>query len=212
MQHRQECLRHNLDSFLCRFARKALPGSLAGLAITLLCFAADAPGPGFLRPLDETIAPAGPLVVVARTAGKAELRLDGKVVSASQPAPNVITATVNPAPGSHELALGDQKIRFFVRTAANASSAPAGWGEFKTHPPAATCETCHALKDGAWSLKTDPVADTCFGCHDAKPFPAIHSHNSEVLGECQMCHSAHGSTAKAHLKMKKELACKQCHG
>jgi predicted CXXCH cytochrome family protein len=178
----------------------------------MLCFAEDV-GPAFLRPLNQTILPAGPLSIVARTAGKAELRLDGNAIKGSQAVPNVLTATVNPGPGRHELALGEQKIQFFVRTAANASSVPPGWGEFKTHPPgAAACDTCHAVKDGAWSFKSGVLADSCFGCHNAKPFPVIHSHTSEVLAECQMCHSPHGSAVKAHLKMKKELACKQCHG
>jgi predicted CXXCH cytochrome family protein len=27
-----------------------------------------------------------------------------------------------------------------------------------------------------------------------------------------LCHNPHGSTEKAHLKMAKETACKQCHG
>lgn len=180
--------------------------------VALMCFADDAPQPAFLRPLDQTVLPAGPLAVVARTAGKAELRLDGKPVTVTQAAPNVLTATVNPAPGRHEMAMGPQKVQFFVRTAANAASAPQGWGEFKTHPPAATCETCHAVKEGLWSFKSEILADSCFGCHNAKQFPALHSHTSEVLGECQMCHSPHGSAVKGHLKMKRELACKQCHG
>src|SRR5262249_61252990 len=100
---------------------------------------------GFLRPLDQTILPAGPVSVVARTVGKTELRLDGKVVGASQPAPDVLTTTLNPAPGRHELAAGNQRIQFFVGAAA---SAPRGGGEFKIHPPAATCATCHAVHAG----------------------------------------------------------------
>ena len=58
-------------------------------------------------------------------------------------APNVLTATVNPAPGRHEL--------------------------------------------------TDTLADSCFGCHSSKAFPAVHSRNSEVLAECQLCHQAAAS-------------------
>ena len=183
--------------------------ALLGFALSLLCFAGDAPGPGFLRPLDQTVVPAGPLSIVARTAGNTELRVDGKAVAALQPAPNVLTATLNPTPGRHVLAIGDQTIHFFVGAAAGA---PQGWGEFKAHPPAATCETCHAVKDGAWAFKSEILADTCFGCHNAKQFPTIHTHNSEILAECQMCHNPHGSAVKAHLKMKKDLACKQCHG
>jgi predicted CXXCH cytochrome family protein len=185
-------------------------GLILALA-ALICFAEDAASPGFLRPYDQTIVPAGPLAIVARAAGKAELKLDGKPLAASQPAPTALTATINPNPGRHELTLrnggAEQKIQFFVRSPA----APQGWAEFKQHPPAASCETCHAVKDGAWSFKTDVLADTCFGCPAAKQFPAIHSHNSETLADCQMCHNPHGSTVKAHLKMRKELACKQSH-
>src|SRR2546427_9140385 len=114
-------------SLTCRWRGSAGPGSsmldpygygpirrvtcaLLGFALSLLCFAEDAPGPGLLRPLDHTVVPAGPLSVVARTAGKTELRLDGKAVAALQPAPNVLTATLNPTPGRHVLAIGDQTI------------------------------------------------------------------------------------------------------
>ena len=160
-----------------------------------------------LRPADGAILDPGPLSIVAR--GKAQLRVDGKQVAAASPGPGAVAATVNPAPGLHELAFGDRKIRFFV----GASEAPAGFRAYRAHPPAAAgCETCHAVKDGAWGFRGATLAASCFGCHDAGRFPEPHSHNATVLGECQLCHDPHGSTAKFHLKMDRETACKQCHG
>ena len=155
-----------------------------------------------LRPLNETVLKPGPVSIVAKTTG--ELLLDGKAIPSTQPAPGVRTATVTPSAGLHELAAGNQKVRFFV-----GAGAPQGWKEFRAHPPAATCDACHAVEDGAWSIK---AGETCFRCHDQATFPKIHQHNSEVLAECQMCHNPHGSTEKAHLKLAKEVACKQCHG
>ncbi|MGH9659758.1 MAG: cytochrome c3 family protein, partial [Bryobacteraceae bacterium] len=54
--------------------------------------------------------------------------------------------------------------------------------------------------------------ESCFSCHDAKAFAEPHSHNAETLVECQTCHEPHGSTEKTHLKMRKQVACKLCHG
>ena len=177
--------------------------------------AQEADGPGFLRPTSESVVAEGPLVVIARTAGMGEMRLDGKPLESKQPAPNVITATVKLASGRHDLTLStggaEYKAQIFVKAKSGGAAAPEGWAEFRLHPPAATCETCHAVKAGAWAFKSAALSESCFGCHDAKPFPVSHSHNSETLAECQLCHRPHGSTVKSHLKMKKEVACKVCH-
>lgn len=175
-------------------------------AIGILGYAQAPEGPRILRPLDRTVLKPGPLAIIARGAG--ELRLDGKPLATAQPAPEVVTATITPGPGLHELALGDRKLQFFV----GATKAPSGWKAYRPHPPAATCETCHAVKDGAWGFQAVPLSTNCFGCHDQKSFPVGHAHNAEVLAECQLCHDPHGSTEKFHLKMPRETACKQCHG
>ncbi|MGH9658261.1 MAG: hypothetical protein ACRD96_06935, partial [Bryobacteraceae bacterium] len=145
------------------------------LATALCLVAQDAAGPRILRPANESVVPAAPLVIVAR--GTGELRLDGKPLPAQTPAAGVVTATVTPSPGPHEVALGGLKVRFFAGDAA----APPGWKPFRAHPPAATCDACHTARSGAWSLKPE----SCFSCHDAKAFAEPHSHNAETLVECQ---------------------------
>ncbi len=181
------------------------------LAGVWLCLAEDPPGPKILRPMNRSSLAPGPLVLIARTAGKAEFRLDGKAVPGAQPAPNVLFAAVTVASGPHEVVLvtaaGEEKIGFFA-----GPKPPEGFAPFRIHPPGAGCETCHAVKQGAWAFKQAGASASCFGCHDPKPFTEIHSHNAEVLQECQLCHSPHGGTARLFLKMSKELACKQCHG
>jgi predicted CXXCH cytochrome family protein len=185
------------------------------LLLVALAGAQEAPGPGFLRPTNESVLAEGSLVVVAKTEGTGELKLDGKAVEAKQPAPNVLTATVRLVAGRHTLTLStggtEHKAEVFVKAKSGGGAAPEGWADFRQHPPAATCETCHAVKDGAWAFKSAVLSETCFGCHDAKAFPSPHSHTAETLAECQLCHAAHGSTVKGHLKYKRETACKLCH-
>ena len=188
----------------------------AAWLLVAIAAAAQETGPRIFRPMDQTVVAAGPLSVVARTGGKGELLLDGKPVAATEPGPNALTAALKPSPGMHDLKLvsdGDPVVvRFFVRDAGNAAEAPKDWLEFKSHPPSAGCDACHAVQDGAWGFKGDTLASNCAACHEANAFPEIHTHNTVTLAECQLCHSPHGSTAAKLLKLKKELACKQCHG
>jgi predicted CXXCH cytochrome family protein len=157
--------------------------------------------------------PPGPLSIIARGTAGSELRLDGKVLAAAQPSAGVLSATATPSAGPHTLSLvtgdGEQRIEFLVR---GGSGAPPGWKPFRPHPPPASCESCHAVRDGAWGFQRATLAPSCFACHDQKAFAPSHSHNEVVLAECQLCHHAHGSTEKFHLKIPRDTACKLCHG
>ncbi len=177
-------------------------GWLAGLAALALAQPGDAPA--ILRPMDHSIVEAGPLTVIARTTG--ELRLDGQLLNTAEPAPGIRTATATLTPGRHQVQSGDHKADIFA-----GPGAPAGFRPYRLHPPGgAACDTCHVLRQGAWEFKG--ASTSCLGCHDQKKFPAGHTHNSEVLAECGLCHDAHGSTEKLHLKVSREVACKLCHG
>ncbi len=174
------------------------------LALAWIGAAEEGTGPRFLRPADQSVVPVAPVSIVAK--GKA-LKLDGKPLAAARPGPEALTATITPSPGLHELEVDGVRIRFFA-----GAGAPSGWLEFRPHPPGgAACTTCHAVVQGAWEIKGGVTGDRCMECHDAEAFVKVHSHKTEVLIDCQLCHSPHGSTVRKHLKMSKEAACKQCH-
>lgn len=173
-------------------------------ALAWMGLAQDADGPRILRPTDQSVVKPGPLSIVAKGGA---LKLDGKALAATQPGPGALTATVTPAAGLHELEVDGVKAGFFV-----GAGAPAGWQEFRPHPPGgAACTTCHAVLQGAWEIKGGVTGDNCMQCHDAQGFLKVHSHKPDVLIDCQLCHSPHGSTVQKHLKMTKDAACKQCH-
>ena len=174
-------------------------------AIGVLALAQVSPdGPRVLRPRDKSAVAAGKLSIIARSG--APLLLDGKPVDAKRPGPGALAAEVHLAPGLHELSAGGQTIRFFA-----GPNPPAGFQAYRLHPPSgASCETCHAVRDGAWEFRG--AETSCLGCHDLKKFPVTHTHNTEVLAECGLCHDPHGSTGKFHLKFVRETACKLCHG
>jgi predicted CXXCH cytochrome family protein len=152
-----------------------------------------------LRPTPRSVVPQGSLSVIAK--GEGDVLLDGEQIAARKPAPGVIHAEVKVSPGKHVLAVGATKIEFA------AGQGPDGWKAFRAHPPAGECSSCHAA--GSWEFKG---ADACLECHDGAAFVKTHTHNTEVLNECQLCHSPHGSTENRHLKFTREIACKQCHG
>lgn len=183
------------------------------LMLALLMAAAWLPAqdaPFLFMPANHSVVAPGPFRIAVKSEGKTELLLDGKPVAAVSPAPGVVRAEVTLTAGAHELvarnASGETKVEFF------AGKQHADWPAFKQHPPVAACETCHAVKAGAWSLRRASLAPICASCHPQNRFPLIHTHNTDLLAECQNCHMPHGATAAKLLKMPKETACKQCHG
>ena len=184
---------------------------LALLFVSLVGVAQQAGGPRILRPENNSTVDAGSLSIIAKAVGEGELKLDSKPLTASKPANGILTATIEVSPGTHELVLVSGGAEYKVRFHAGAS-APEGWQKYRSHPPAAECSTCHSAAAGEWALKEEVAGPSCMTCHDAVSFPKAHTHKPEEIEECQMCHNPHGSTAKRHLIMSKEVACKQCHG
>jgi predicted CXXCH cytochrome family protein len=149
----------------------------------------------------------GPVRVIARVEAGQKPLLDGKPFETVAPAPGVTVASVKLAPGTHEISLGAEKVRFHV-----GAGAPAGFAPFRDHPPvAAGCDSCHAVKEGAWALKRASLSGICFQCHDREAFPKKHTHVYGTLADCQMCHNPHGSASVGHMKMDKAKACTLCH-
>lgn len=173
--------------------------------IALLAQAADEPGPILAPPVDSAH-PAGATVrFIGRGAGP--LKVDGATVATQSPHDGVQTAELKAlAPGVHTLEFEGQALRF--------SSGPAaGFTAFRAHPPANQCETCHAVRNGRWRFQRVSLASVCSQCHARETFQVKHTHEMAVLTDCQLCHNPHGSTTAvpAHLKLSRDVACKQCH-
>lgn len=159
-----------------------------------------------VRPGDGSVLPPGEISIVAR-APEGKLELDGRAIPSEEPFPGVFNAKTKPTQGAHTLALiwpgGRKEIRFHV-----GDNPPAEFKPFRRHPPqAVACTDCHGLSSrGRFRFTGD-----CFGCHQQDTFPSAHQHTPSVLEQCGMCHNAHGSTAKAHLTLSRDQACKLCH-
>ena len=175
----------------------------------VLAFPSFAEEPRILRPVDQSSIPKGPFSIIAKADNGAIIELDGKPLSVTEIATGILSATINAPAGVHELRLkavsGERRIHFAV-------GAHEPYKQFRAHPPVAACDTCHAVRNGSWEMKNTELEKTCAGCHNLSEFSKSHTHNTEVLNECQLCHSPHGSTEVKHLKLPKLTACKQCHG
>ena len=179
------------------------------VAAVLLCSvlpAAEEVG-RIMRPAHKASFRSGSVDIIA-TAPEGVLELDGARIAAEQPFPNVFHAKVDVKPGVHTLKLawtgGQKEIQFSTGT-----DTPGGFEPFRPHPPTAdvACTQCHGLsRRGRFVFKGG-----CFDCHQETSFAKTHTHKSDVLAECGLCHNAHGSIVSKHLIHTKELACKQCH-
>jgi predicted CXXCH cytochrome family protein len=167
--------------------------------------AAQEPEARIFSPSDESVV-AGEVRIIA--SGHGRLLLDGKPVESQSPAAGVRHASARVEPGAHEVSIeGGPAVRFHT-----GGGAPRDWKPFRAHPPGgAACETCHAVKNGVWTFARASLVGVCFACHNREQFPKTHTHEPGIIPDCQLCHSPHGSTAAAHMKLTKELACKQCH-
>jgi predicted CXXCH cytochrome family protein len=179
-------------------------------AIGLMCglpSVADDEAGKILRPANNSSHESGQIDLVA-TAPSGKLQMDGILVEAERPFPDVLHASVKAAPGMHTLVLlwegGKKEVHFFVGPNPLPDFQP-----FHQHPPipGVQCTQCHGLNQrGRFVFKGG-----CFDCHKQDEFSKIHTHEPAVLERCGMCHNAHGSTVKAHLLYSKETACKICH-
>jgi predicted CXXCH cytochrome family protein len=169
--------------------------------------AADEDAGKILRPADNSFYKEGPIDLIA-TAPAGKLQLDGIVIQAEQPFPDVFHALLNSSPGLHSLVLlwegGKKEVHFFV-----GPNPPAAFQPFHQHPPLAgvECTQCHGLNRRGRFV----AIGGCFDCHARDDFAKIHTHDPTRFEQCGMCHNAHGSTVKADLLYSKEIACKICH-
>lgn len=180
-------------------------GSGVALLAASVCLAQEAPV--ILAPADHAVLTGVARIIVK--GGKVQVTIDGKPAAVSSPAPGVWMGEAKLAPGLHEFIARDESGE--TKVAVFSGKAYTGWKVFKSHPPAGGCDTCHAVKDGQWSMKRASIAGVCSACHPQDRFPVVHTHNTDLLSECQGCHLPHGAVTARLLKVPKTTACRQCH-
>jgi predicted CXXCH cytochrome family protein len=164
-----------------------------------------------LAPTADATVQVGPLRIIGRAPGKATITLDGKPVTVTEPLPGIVHAEVKIAEGKHEVVIAGGGSEAKLTFQAGKPAAGSGGG-FRAHPPGLVgCDTCHAVKNEVWSLKRATLAPVCGGCHEMAKFPVTHTHNTDILTDCQNCHLPHGSAARAHLQKPKQAVCGACH-
>ncbi len=196
-------LMRNRETAVLNYSKSLLAMALAGVVV----WAQEPAANRILRPTEGSSLPNGKIEGIAKVAKSGAVFIDGIPVATKQNAPGVLTFSINTPNGSHTLELkydgGSEKLTF----TSGKSEHP-----FSIHPPAASCETCHAIKESTWAFKNDILEKTCSGCHNLKEFAKTHQHNLEQLADCALCHNPHGSSEAFHMKYLRKVACKQCHG
>jgi predicted CXXCH cytochrome family protein len=186
-----------------------MKGRLAAALCFCLAFALaqETPRPRIMRPVDMASVPAGAVEIIA-AAEDGSLEIDGKPIDAERPFPGVLRARPVLNGGAHTIAVAGSAGRSEIRIYAG-TGAPAEFRAFREHPPqaAVSCTQCHEVsRRGRFRFKGG-----CFDCHRQNEFAKVHTHVPDALSQCGMCHNAHGSTAKGHLTLAKEAACRLCH-
>ncbi len=199
-------------------------GGLTGL--TLLAQSGSTPalgGVAFLRPTDLSVLSGDRIWLIARGGAASSVTLDGEEIAVSRPGPGAIEARVKAAPGLHSLTITSNgttaEVRVFLKAAG--VEPPAGWSEYKVHPPGTACNMCHVPNGDRWALRGGTASTSCYACHPKDQLAGKHdnalqglpaSHSFDNLVRCQACHDPHGSTAKALLKATGPIRCALCHG
>lgn len=193
-----------------------MPGRSAGFICRLLpiaaalvvAVAAHSEDPGrIVKPRDSSWLLGTQIDIIAKAA-EGRLLLDGKLIDAEQPFPDVLHARVSLDAGGHTLRLesasGSQEIQFHV------GGPPEGVAvdPYVDHPPLHTaCTHCHGLSSrGRFRFRGG-----CQACHAKDTFIQSHSHEPHELASCGMCHDAHGSSSAKLLLLSRDVVCKQCH-
>ncbi len=145
-----------------------------------------------------------------------ELRVDGSARKWEPYQAPVLLCRLELQPGPHELMVGTQKLRVYIRGESQGGE-PEGWPVYRTHRGTTEgwkdCAQCHELtKEEERTIVGDPKEPSaCSPCHSAIDFEATHFHPKEPLDACHLCHALHGSDGPSLLKDSVKKLCADCH-
>jgi len=192
---------------------------MAGLAasVAVVCAALAQPAEDgarlrVLSPLDGSTVAAGPVDCLVRAAGDTalELRVDGQVHPWDLTAGAALLATLDLAPGEHEVTLGDQTVRFAVT--AEEGRTDLVRAHSRQGNDVAACGVCHEVTEGENpEVRSARAPDACLACHSRTDFDLAHFHPLEPIRNCWMCHALHGSARAALLSAPASKLCAACH-
>jgi len=174
-----------------------------------------------LFPLDGTVLESGrfELLAVAASAAEAppELRVDGAAAPWEPYAPPALLASLELAPGPHEVSVGPQTLRVLVRGEGASPADPPGWEICRTHADSTAgrlgCAVCHEAGEegGRVAIREPQEPAACLACHSRDEFALVHFHPLEPVAHCHLCHALHGSTRPSLLRAPVKELCAACH-
>jgi predicted CXXCH cytochrome family protein len=145
------------------------------------------------------------------------LRVDGRRGKWLPYAPPVFVARLELKAGLHEITVGSQKLRVYVRGDEAAPAEVADWPVLRSHPGGADgwkdCGTCHEVTDekGRPNVGDPQEPSACKQCHSSEDFQLAHFHPEKPLDTCHQCHALHGSADEHLLRGPAKKLCAACH-
>jgi predicted CXXCH cytochrome family protein len=164
-----------------------------------------------LSPLDGSTA-VSPIDCVVRIASDTApiLRVDGTERAWQLSAGRARRASLELAPGEHEVAIEDKRVHFTVTD--NADAAELSRAHPRKGDGVEACKACHEVTEGeSPEVRAVHQPDGCLACHTRMDFDLAHFHPLEPLRNCARCHALHGSSRAGLLRAPARELCSACH-
>jgi len=164
-----------------------------------------------LSPLDgSTVVSPVDCVVRAAPDTAPALRVDGEERAWLLVAGVARRASLELAPGEHEVSVEDQTARFTVTE--DAETPDLARAHSREGDDLDACRPCHEVTEGeSPEVRAERQPDGCLACHTRTDFDLAHFHPLEPIRNCGECHALHGSPRPALLRAPAAELCSACH-
>jgi len=164
-----------------------------------------------LSPLDgSTVVSPVDCVVRAAPDTAPALRVDGEEHPWLLAAGVARRASLELAPGEHEVSIEDTTVRFTVTD--DAETPDLGRAHPRESDGVDSCRACHEVTEGeSPEVRAVRQPDACLACHSRTDFDLAHFHPLEPIRNCGECHALHGSPRTAFLRAPAAELCSTCH-
>jgi predicted CXXCH cytochrome family protein len=119
-------------------------------------------------------------------------------------------ASLELAPGEHEVTIDETTVRFTVTE--DAKAADLGRAHVRDGEGLEACKPCHEATEGDNpELGAVRQPGGCLECHSRTDFDLAHFHPMEPIRNCGECHALHGSARPSLLRAPAKELCARCH-